>query len=707
MTLKLKTQVPHTLDVAALEALIEPFTVQVSRIKNTQHSPIPLPPGEGGEQSGMGWTKGEVLALNSGWLVSSWSGGGQYEISVTDSAQPPQVLKWRPFWNPVEYPERIPPTLVDGSRPGLVTVQSTTQPSSTPQQNVQVPMAFPNGLPQVPQTFTPAPAPQPMYAQPMSYTQPYYQPPPQPYMGQHAFQAQQAEAERRRMEERLAAAEAQLANARAETLQRQYQIDLERQRAEHAATIQRLEARIAELATAHTKAPNAEFEALREQNRMLQQQAEAERREREMERRERETRDQITMLKQGLDSQLAAMQQRHQELMVASQSNKTDPLIQFMIQQNQNSIAAMERISTQSSLMIKELQPFMMGPRDMMAVARDASSGTDAITNKLAASYQSVIEMQGKVIENAMQLNQGGSPAIDLIREGVNGVKDLAAKYVTSTNRAKQVEAQSQAQVAQAQAQAQAVTAQAQAAITQAQLRAQQPQPQIVQAPRPTNGLSGPNNGAQNANSYEEWQKRRGGNDVPPEQARETVSQQPKPVPTVMPNAASAAHAKRLGKTDFEWFGPALGEVQGTRAAVAAFFAKMRKVHNSADEPPPIEETDATAENVAKGMVQAAGFVASTQMPVPAITELLFQGRYDDFVVVLLPDATDAYRDDVVLEFRKLNGEVVDEPDDEDEGEGQGEEHEDGSPSDDVADGSAAKPVKPTVRMIRPAGASA
>src|SRR5271163_2909650 len=105
----------------------EPLTVQVNRIKNGQYSPIPLPLGESG-QAGIGWSKGEVLELNSGWLVKSWSGGGLYEFTVTDATQPsPQTCSWRSWWATTENPELIPPPLAGGQFGVLASPSSAQQ----------------------------------------------------------------------------------------------------------------------------------------------------------------------------------------------------------------------------------------------------------------------------------------------------------------------------------------------------------------------------------------------------------------------------------------------------------------------------------------------------------------------------------------------------------------------------------------------------
>lgn len=686
--------IPKSLDVAALEAMAEPLTVQVSRIKGNQHTPIPLPVGEEGAPAGTGMSKTEVQEMNGGWLVNNWSGGGLYQFTVTDSSNPPQVLTWQSWWPPTEHPERVPPTLLSAPRqaPGAPPAP-VAQIVSQPQPQVTHMPAFPNGLPQVAPGPIAAPtiAPSPSYGY-QPYAQPYqpmYQPYSQPYSTANAA----AEAERRRYEEQLAQMQKQLSDARIESERRNFEAQLERERAANAAAMQRLEAQIAEMGRqmqmAQKPTGNPELEALRAQ-------LENERRERETERRERETRDQMVAMKQSIDAQIVAMREGMQQLVAASANKGMDPMMQVMMEQSRNSIAAMERIANQSNGAIEKFQTFMMRPHDVMALAKESSSGVDAVTQKMANAYGSVMEMQQKVLENAMSLNQGGSPMVDMIREGAAHVKELAERYVTTSNRAKQVEAQSQAAIAHARAQSEAIQAQAQAQIVNAQSRTQMQTAVPAAPPRPA---AQPQAGLGDAPptgraAFEEWKKRHDSSTAQPEKPRETVE----PVTPVATPVASNGNTHSTSRTDLEWFGPALDEVLKTRHAVSAFFVELQK--GAAAK---IDQDSATPDRVAHGIGVAAGFIQQNNIPVPAMTELLFAQRYDEFVRVLLPDANENYWNDLVHELRVLNGEI--DPDDEQEGDpddGEGEQGEDGSPADDVQDGSPAHVARPqpTIRVI-------
>lgn len=677
--------IPKTLDMVALEAMVEPLVVQVSRVKGAAHSPVTMPQGLEG-QAGTGWTKGDVVELNSGWLAREWAGGGNYQITVTDVSTPPQTLTWQSWYPPSEFgPERA------AGSPALVSVPSQPQPVQ-----VNTMPAFPNGLPTLPPGMFAAPAPAPSYYQPQGY----YAPQSTPYYGG----TNAADVERRRAEDRLAQVEAQLRQAQLEAQQRAFEAAQERERSAHKEQLQRLEQQIAALGAARAQpiGPSPEFEALKEGNRLLQQRLEAEGREREMERRERETRDQIAMLKQGLDQQVAAMRENMAQLIAAQNNNKSDPMLQVMLEQSRNSIAAMERIAGQSNAAIDKMQANMLSPRDIMTITREASATGDSIAQKMSAAYTGVLDMQNKVLENAINGQPAGSPVVDLVREGVNGVKEMAERYVTTTNRVKQVEAQSNAQVEQARAQATAIQAQANAAIANAQARASygpalpQPPNQGLAGPQPqnanTNGKPAPNSAA----AYEEWKKQR------EQQEQATVAPPPRETAGAAPSPVPSAPPTNHGMTDLQWFGPALAEVIATRQAVNEFIIELKKPN------PQITEDSGTPANVAKGVAQASMVVQAQNIPIPAMTELLFKGKYEEFAAVLLPNANENYHKDLANEIRKLNGEDV-EGEEEDDDDDSANENDDGSPADDVQDGSTSAapasqppPKKPTIRVINP-----
>lgn len=672
-----KAQRPdNSLDVAKLEQMVEPLTVIIEKTKNGNRSPIPLPIGDSG-QAGVGWSKDEVLAIQQGWLVNEWSGGGFYTITVTDDTKPvPSRLSWSPFWPPDQYPEKIPPTLQGAAAPRLQIVQPS--PPQAPHMT-----QFPGGLPSGGIFAQPQ---QPQYAPPY---QPQYGQPPQVYGMQpgpfnpYAAQAAQADADRRRLEEQLAKSNADLAAQRLETVQRQHQADLDRERSANATAVAALEQKLAQIMTTltqtqQTSAKSPEMEQLREAQRLAELRYENERRERESERRETQLKEMISSMAAQTQRQIEALQQNYQAQMTALGTNKSDPMMQMLAEQNRNFIQALGEISRQSSGAIDKFQQFMMSPRDIMAMQKDSSTGIDALTSKFASVYGNVMDMQQKVIENAMQLNQGGSETIGLIKEGISTAKDAFERYVVNSNKTKQVADNAQSAAVQAQAQAAAIQAQAQVAIQQLQNQPPQPAP-TPQPPRqaPSQGLGGVPQPVNGAKAFEEYQRQRQANGVAqqpqPGQPEHLINAQGVPPPVSTP--------LRLGHTDEQWFGQAfLSEAMQVRAAVAMYMDGLNQ------KPPVIAEDAATPQRVADGIQQAQAVVIMQNMPIPAMVNLLNQGHFKEFLEVLLPDAPEPYRDDVVAILRhKLEGI---EPGDDDDGDDDGED------DDDVKDGSTPAPVR-------------
>lgn len=673
----------NSLDVAKLEQMVEPLTVIIEKTKNGNRSPIPLPIGDSG-QAGVGWSKDEVLAIQQGWLVNEWSGGGFYTITVTDDTKPvPARLSWSPFWPPDQYPEKIPPTLQGAAAPRLQIVPQPLPPQAPHMTQ------FPGGLPSG-GIFAPQ---QPQYAHPQQYAQPYppqYGQPPQPY-NPYAAQAAQADADRRRLEEQLAKTQADLAAQRLETVQRQHQADLDRERSANATATAALEQKLAQIMatlaqTQQTSAKSPEMEQLREAQRLAELRYENERREREAERRETQLKEMIASMAAQTQRQIEVLQQNYQAQMTALGTNKSDPMMQMLAEQNRNFIQALGEISRQSSGAIDKFQQFMMSPRDIMAMQKDSSTGIDALTSKFASVYGNVMDMQQKVIENAMQLNQGGSETIGLIKEGINTAKEAFERYVVNTNKTKQVTDNANSAAVQAQAQAQAI--QAQAAVAIQQLQNQPPQPQAAPSqprptPAPSNGLGGVPQPINGSKAFEEFQRQRQSSGVAqqphPGQPEHLINAQGVPPPISAP--------LRLGATDEQWFGPFLNETMQLRGAVAMYMAGLNQ------KPPVIADDAATPQRVADGIGQAQALVIMQNMPIPAMVQLLNQGHFKEFLEVLLPDAPEPYRDDIVVILRqKLEGA---EPDDGDE------KDEDGEEGDDVKDGSTA----PAVRIVQPARA--
>src|SRR6185295_16432778 len=118
-------------------------------VGNTR-SNVPLPSRDG-LPPGAGWDISSVLDVER-YIVLEVAGGGSYEISVTDAKA--ESMTWVTFWDPRQYPSKIPTTLAD-SMP-----QPMPQQPQQPQQ-VMAPFApmQPGWPPSAAQMYAPAPQP--------------------------------------------------------------------------------------------------------------------------------------------------------------------------------------------------------------------------------------------------------------------------------------------------------------------------------------------------------------------------------------------------------------------------------------------------------------------------------------------------------------------------------------------------------------------
>lgn len=666
--------------------MIEPLFVRVEKKKGNVRQPIPLPAGEQGEPQGANYSKEDVLGLEN-WLVTNWSGGGYYVISVTDSTTPvPQKHEWEIFYHPSEYPERTPPTLSSAAAapaPGL-----TSQPNLRvmPPNPYGAPSAFPNGFP-------PNPAPQ---AQPV-YAQQGYAPQGYGYGGQPQWWPQTTligtngsdGVDRRRYEDQVRSMEVQLAKAREDAMTAQHRQELDRVSVAQVERFNKLEAMMVQLAQAQTKpAVDPAVEAMKEQNRILQDRLENEKREREAERRERDLKDEMRRSTEET-------QRRFEELMAAQQQNKgMDPFLLMMQQLTQQHSAAMQEQQRNFTAQLASLQSQMMTPRDILAMAKESSGGLDQATRSITNAYQDILQMSRQAVEQALAINtQGGSETIGLIKEGMERATGMAEKYIGGKVKEATVAQQAQAEMAKAQAmamQATAATKQAEvqgqmlaaqlaaraaAANPQAQAAAPAAQPTAQNKPN-TQPVAGPNGAhpqAQTAPANSNGQAQV----TQPPAAPVVDSWSTGPVPpaaSISPEEASRA-VRRLGHTDEEWFGMILPQVHELRAGVDRFLDSLRMQ-------PPRLLADGHVDGVepdqaANVILQAGQQVMQRQLPILAMTELLAQERVAEFMDVLLPGAPQPYRDHVSQTIfntlKALNGEDDDPDDDED-----GEDDEDG-----------------------------
>lgn len=634
--------------------------VRVERIKAGHRTPIPMPEPEDGGVPGTGLTKDNVRTLEQ-FLVTNWVGGGLYEITVTDSTAPNAItMKWNPHWDLKQFPELTPPPLVSamtenaGNNNNVVNLP--VAPSSTPFSRSQMPPnAFPNGFPQV--------QPQMAYAQ----QQPAYYPqlPPPPPVTSPAYGVWAGEADRRKQEEELrtlreenAKREREAADARhkaemdrvrleAQAKADAAQRDFDRRFAELQATIEKTTAQLT--AAQSRPAVDPQIEMLKEQARRAEEKADREAAQREADRRDAQLQMLIKSQADESNRRMEQMQQMHQASMTqmqtmitqlmqasASKPDAMQPIITLMQEQARSNADAIKEVARQQSDSLNKMQAFMMNPRDMVALARESQATSDQASERMQRSFDRVFEIQSKAVENVLQMNQGGSQTAELVGMGIEKITGIADRWIGGKSATEKFQLEAQRSLAESQARA----IEAQAAVELSRAGAvvtppPAPQGQLNGVPMPQQQAATPTINAEALPKVPTFGK----------------SKNSKPV------ANGNGERKILGLTDREWFGEALLEnVLNTRAGVDYFHESARKgrfdkLKRDVDGTPMPEGY--SAPEVVMGLMQAITMIEQARQQMgdgilPPAVRVLYQERYADFVDILLPDASQKFRDDVV-----------------------------------------------------------
>jgi hypothetical protein len=237
---------------------------------------------------------------------------------------------------------------------------------------------------------------------------------------------------------------------------------------------------------------------------------------------------------------------------------------------------------------------------------------------------------------------QGGSTAERIVET----IADVAKDYGKS---------QAQAAAAQAAAQAQVATANARAQQSPAWASSPQWAPPVNEtwAPPPPVVQPSPEVGDGNLNG-------------PPTDAAAPASAEP----VLTPTSDSAVAPTRHGKTDVEWFGPALPDIMRLRELVDVYLKTLEDDTQPTaveqlkpDEPPTIVDVKhdpigGSPALVADALVTSAGVIIKREIRgIAAFDYLWGQQMYPALVDVVLPDAPDEFRKNV-LHFlhRKIAG---------------------------------------------------
>lgn len=652
-------KIPPKFDLAKLESMTEPFTIRVEKIRGNMRHEVPLPPSENGNPPGEGWSKEQVRGVEQ-WLVKEWSGGGQYSITIVDSSQPPLQMEWPAFYNPIEFPDRIPPPLA----------VSSSVPAPTPihqQQQARFMTAQFNGGMALPQASSyPQPQQQPQgYFPPMPQPTGYQQPMPQQMPYNPAF-----DADKRRLESQLEQMQQQLAQAREQAAQGAFERRAAEMKAESDRRFAELQQLIQQMGQNLVKAQpthDPAVEQLREANRLLQEQMRAAQAETERQRRESELRDMIRTNQEETRRQIETANARYETLMRETANKGPDPLITMFQEQMRAQVESMKEMARVNQAQLDRMQANNMRPQDLLQIVKDSSNGADQVQSQMNRAWQDMFQIQRSLIEQAAQLNQGGgNEVIGLVRDIGGGVQKMVEKYTGGKTKEAVAGLHAQSEMARAQADVIKSNNDRLAAMAQTEARVKQvgPGPQPVahaaQAPiqAPTNG-----NGNGHAGSKPPWVTP--SHTVPAQAAG--LSGAPVADPSTIVQQVANVGRKIKGRTDVEWFGVLLPKVIELRGGVDRLIESLSMNPPRMDPANPEAPDGVVPEQTAMAVHQAAMFIMEKQIPIPAMTDLLIQGMVPDFCDVLLPDAPQAYRDDVAKLLMSIGNEENDEDEDEDD----------------------------------------
>lgn len=623
--------------------MTEPFTVRVERVKGNQKSLIPLPPKEGYNVGGPGWTMDEVMGLEQ-WIVKEWSGGGTYLFSITDAAN--QTMEWTQVFN---YPEKQPPLLADLATPIPPVIQPVGMPGGGGSNLPWPPPAQQwQGLGMVPQAGPTPPPPMPWGMQPwgggwgggggLPYGNGFATPAPAatPVASSRPSEIDTLKAENERLrlqqlEERhqaqvraqeeahqraLAALRDEIRNAKPTSPDPALLDKLEREReerlkAERERERAEWEAKIAAMQAANAKAPGSDEIAL------LRQKMEEDRRRYEEENRRRDEEARRREDERRRDDEIARLRES-----INAKPQGPDPMMLMFLEQMKASAAfaaesAKEQARAQADV-VRELRSQMIQPMEMARLIKEAGSGQDQIIQSTVRTLNDVFGTAQQWFQSMMQQMGGGgeSPAIRLIEGGMSQVKDMADRYFQTKAQTEVAKSNAQREAAKAAvAQAQAFSGQVMAAQQPAlapAAAASTPAPAATE--QPSSGLNGAS----------------------------------APAATADP---ASAKLRKGGRTDAQWFGPAIDDVGALRELAGKFCTSLKTGAKNSDGLP-----DGLGPDQAAMFVLQAANVLRTQVregklpkdAVPAFSYLFENEMYPDLVEVLLPDVPAGYREDVL-----------------------------------------------------------
>ena len=623
-------------DLPKLQKMQEPITVRVEKVKGSQKMPITLP-GNNGGSPGTGYSRDDVLNVEQ--FVQELAGGGFYEGYATDPSG--TEIEWTFGWDPRYFPEKSPSGF-DAMPPPAPVQAPQSQQSQGPVPHVGFGSNNPNWL----QAFVP---PQTTPVMPPAATT-YPWPAWNGWSNQQQFGGvptatprPQSSGERERerdLEQRLRQQEMAAAQA-------QYQQQIDRIQMAHTTELSKMRE---ELRRTQEK-PRGESDEVKELRAQLAQQQQ-DRRYEEMMRQQQEMMRQMQQQTQAqidaIVNKLAAdnnkgeseqvrllreeqrraeermermeADRRHREEMAAlrSELNKgPDPMIEYMKESTRQAAETQKEIARNQRESSQMMTQMMVNPVQMMEMMQRTSGQTDELTKQIIHNFGGAFETYRAMMESLVQMGAGGqqSPGMAMLQEGMARASEIANQYMAVKRDTAVHEARAKAQVAAAQAKQSAAyqaPPEQRRGYDAEMLGGTPPQPQSQpQPPKPEGAPSSP----------------------PTDGEAEVINLQ-----------------ERRGPTEEEMFGHAqvYDSVKHLRAGV--------------------ESGGLDPAQAIGAILQGISYCQENNVVVPAFM-LFVEGRFADFVDVLLPHAPQEFKDDCVQILYHQFSEEMEDIEDDDGGE--------------------------------------
>lgn len=427
-----------------LMKMAEPLTIVCYKIVGGKRSPIDLPHGPGESISGRGYTKDMVREFPK--FLAEWSGGGMYEVEVTDSSGA-NSMQFEIYFHPNQVPEKTPPTMQ----------AAPAAPAAAPAPAVAAapPPVHPNYLSHMASTYHPQM--QPQYAAGVA-------PMPNPY-GWNGWQSHGVQST-----PRVGFADPSAAKEREERLKLEAKLERQQQEAAHQKQMDGITQEMRRVQDQIGKHPAVEestaLKSAHDKIAALEQQNSTQVIMGQMQAMQAQTAQLIQQMQANTDKQIEAIRRE------SAETNRQDPMIAMMVQQTQAQAQAsqsqmqmltqvMQQNQTSQLEAARLNQQNQMGPREMIDLFRSANSGADQMAN----AYGRAWELMATGVESILQAQGPGvHPALAMLGSAAEGGLGMAQRYMEM----KETEATSNAQARQVQAQLEAQTR-----IRQEQIRAQ------------------------------------------------------------------------------------------------------------------------------------------------------------------------------------------------------------------------------------------